>query len=61
VYEQAVINEDEPVLNWYQHIQNAASRFSPLQIRDIMSQSGDTGTCDRLRTMASVPVGHAPL
>lgn len=61
VYEQAVTNDDEPVLNWYQHIQAAASRFSPRQIRDIMSQSGDSGTCDRLRTMASAPAGHSPL
>jgi hypothetical protein len=33
VYEQLVTNDDEPVLNWYQHIFAAASRVSPLQIR----------------------------
>ncbi len=60
VYEQAVTNDEEPVLNWYQHIQAAASRFSPLQVRDRMMQSGATGTFDSQRYMDSDPVGHAP-
>jgi MoaA/NifB/PqqE/SkfB family radical SAM enzyme len=36
VYDRLVANEEEPVLNWYQHIQAAATRFSPGQIRETM-------------------------
>ena len=31
VYEQLVTNDDEPVLNWYQHVLAAAERLSPPQ------------------------------
>ncbi len=39
VYEQAVTDEDEPVLNWYQQVHAAAARFSPQQVREVMMQT----------------------
>jgi MoaA/NifB/PqqE/SkfB family radical SAM enzyme len=45
VYEQAVANDDEPVLNWYQQVYAAASRFSPAQVREVMMQTC-TEACD---------------
>jgi hypothetical protein len=31
-----VTNGDEPVLNWYQHVFAAATRYSPPQAREMM-------------------------
>jgi hypothetical protein len=39
VYKKAVAREDEPVLNWYQHVYAAANRYSPQQIRDLAISS----------------------
>ncbi|MCX6613487.1 MAG: radical SAM protein [Acidobacteria bacterium] len=33
VYDELVANEEEPALNWYQHIHAAAARYSPNQVR----------------------------
>ncbi len=49
VYEQVVINDDEPVLNWYQHIHAAACQFSPVQIRNTMMQTCGKGALDGQR------------
>jgi hypothetical protein len=38
VYDELVANDDEPVLNWYQHVHAAAARFSPVEIRQLMMQ-----------------------
>lgn len=34
VYERLLADEDEPALNWYQHVHAAAARVSPAQIRE---------------------------
>ena len=39
LYEQLVANDEEPVLNWYQHVHSAAARFSPQQVRETMMQA----------------------
>jgi MoaA/NifB/PqqE/SkfB family radical SAM enzyme len=54
VYEQLVTNDDEPVLNWYQHVYAAASRFSPLQIRDTMVQTCADEAIDGQRGVAQI-------
>lgn len=61
VYEQAVTNEDEPVLNWYQQVCAAASRFSPPQVRGMMMQTCTDGAIDSQRGVGSDPVGSAPM
>jgi hypothetical protein len=37
VYQQLVTNDDQLVLNWYQHVCAAASQSSPSQIRNTMT------------------------
>ena len=39
VYEQAVRNDDEPVLNWYEQAYAAAAQFSPTQVRENLMQT----------------------
>jgi len=45
VYERLIANEDEPALNWYEHVHAAAARFSPDQVREqLMSLAiGESG------------------
>jgi hypothetical protein len=61
VYEQAVANDDEPVLNWYQQVYAAASRLSPSQVRDGMMQTCTDGAIGSQMAVGSDPVGNAPM
>jgi MoaA/NifB/PqqE/SkfB family radical SAM enzyme len=61
VYEQLVTNDDEPVLNWYQHVLVAATRFSPTQARGLRMPTCADVTFDRRAGMGSDPVGSAPV
>jgi hypothetical protein len=54
-----VTNDDEPVLNWYQQVFAAASRFSPPQTREIRNPTCADMTFDRRRGVGSDPVGEA--
>lgn len=47
VYEQAVRNDDEPVLNWYEQVHAAASQFNPSQVRESLMQACSTDQPDR--------------
>jgi hypothetical protein len=57
VYEQAVSNDDEPVLNWYQQVHAAASRYTPDQVREMMMQSCDEQAPGDQRPRGSTPAG----
>ena len=61
VYEQAVANDDEPVLNWYQQVYAAAARFSPAQVRDTMMQTCSDETVGDQGPASSDPVGTVSL
>jgi MoaA/NifB/PqqE/SkfB family radical SAM enzyme len=61
VYEQLVTNDDEPVLNWYQHVFAAAARFSPAQAREMRMPACADVAFDRRKAMGSDPVGRAPV
>jgi MoaA/NifB/PqqE/SkfB family radical SAM enzyme len=43
LYERLVMNEHEPVLNWYQHVHTTAGRFSPQQVRDTLMRACAAG------------------
>jgi MoaA/NifB/PqqE/SkfB family radical SAM enzyme len=61
VYERLVTNDDEPVLNWYQHVFAAAARFSPPQARDMRMPICADVAFGRRKAMGSDPVGRAPV
>jgi hypothetical protein len=61
VYEQLVTNDDEPVLNWYQHVLAAATRFSPPQARELGMPTCADVPFDRRQGVGSDPVGRAPV
>jgi Fe-coproporphyrin III synthase len=44
VYEKLVVNEEEPALNWYQHVHAAAALFSPQEVRQSMMMLCKAGT-----------------
>jgi hypothetical protein len=56
-----VINDDEPVLNWYQHVLAAATRFSPPQVRELGMPPCPDVTFERRTGMGSDPVGRSPV
>src|SRR3954471_24948064 len=59
VYQRLVTNDDEPVLNWYQHVFAAAARFSPPQARELRMQTCADVTFDRRKGVGPDPVGRA--
>jgi len=61
VYQQLVSNDDEPVLNWYQHVFAAALRCSPAQAREMTVPTGADAGFDRRSGVASDPLGSAPV
>jgi len=61
VTDQLVTNDDEPVLNWYQHVFAAAARFSPPQARELGMPTCADVTFDRRQGVGSDPVGPAPV
>jgi hypothetical protein len=61
VYEQLVTNDDEPVLNWYQHVFAAATRLSPPQAREMMMSTCADVTFDRRKGVGSDAVRSAPV
>ena len=60
VYQQLVSNDDEPVLNWYQHVFAAAARFSPPQAHAMRMPTYADATFDRRIGVGSDPVDRAP-
>ena len=62
VYEQAVTNDDEPVLNWYQQVIAAAARFSPPQVRQMMNAELRSGRDASTQKLTSAdPIGTVSL
>ena len=61
VYEQAVANDDEPVLNWYQQVNAAAARFSPTEVRQMMMQSCDQEDASAQKLTSADPIGTVSL
>jgi hypothetical protein len=55
-----VTNDDEPVLNWYQHVFAAATRLSPPQAHEMRMPACADATFDRRKGVGSDPVGSAP-
>lgn len=52
VYDHLVANDDEPVINWYQHVFAAAARFSPGDVRSLMAEAAVGRTSNPARMSA---------
>jgi hypothetical protein len=59
VYEQAVADDDEPVLNWYQQVNAAAARFSPTEVREMLMRTCDQEDATPRKLASADPIGTA--